>query len=261
MDRPPGLTRDPVAPDEAPGTPREAPGTPRGVAQASDGAAVTSDGTPQAQTPDGSSDPPPPTLLAQSIGGVRGAVDSALPIVVFIAVNTLAGLRTALWAALAAGGVVLVERLARGRSAQQAFGGLLGLLVAVIVAGRTGSASGFFLPGILMTAAYGVAALVSVLVRRPLVGVVLALLDRRWERWREDPPVFRACMLSTGLWAVVFAVRAGVQGVFYLAGEPGWLAAAKLTLGWPLTAAAAAATWTLVRRASARRTAVERSAS
>ncbi len=57
--------------------------------------------------------------------------------------------------------------------------------------------------------------------------------------------------LATVIWGLVFLFRTVVQGLLYLADRPGWLAAVQLAQGWPLFAAALAATYALARRATA----------
>src|SRR6266516_5973663 len=58
-------------------------------------------------------------LLVESIGGWRGLVDSGLPVVVFVAANTVAGLAAAVWSAIGCGVLLLALRLVRRESVQQ----------------------------------------------------------------------------------------------------------------------------------------------
>ncbi|HYT10540.1 MAG TPA: DUF3159 domain-containing protein, partial [Mycobacteriales bacterium] len=85
----------------------------------------------------------PRPLLVESLGGWRGLADSGLPVVVFVGVNAAAGLAAAVWAALAAGVLLLVLRLVRRQSAQQAVSGFLGVALAAYIASRTGEAKGY----------------------------------------------------------------------------------------------------------------------
>jgi hypothetical protein len=59
------------------------------------------------------------------------------------------------------------------------------------------------------------------------------------------PPV--VFVAATYGWSLVFMTRTAVQAVLYRADQPELLALAKLALGWPLTAAAIAATLAAVR--------------
>jgi len=49
-------------------------------------------------------------------------------------------------------------------------------------------------------------------------------------------------------WTAVFALRVVVQGLLYLAGSTGWLAVAKIGMGWPLWGIALTITLWLLRR-------------
>ncbi len=78
--------------------------------------------------------------LLDSFGGWSGTVISAIPLVVFVAVNATAGLRPAIWAAVLAAVLLAGYRMLRRQSVQQAVGGLFSVLVAAAIAGHTGQA-------------------------------------------------------------------------------------------------------------------------
>ncbi len=203
---------------------------------------------------------PTKPALIEALGGKRGLVDSGLPAVVFVFVNAVvtaaadrdAGLRAALVAAIATGLAVVGLRLVRKEPLQQAVSGFLGLAIAVFFAARSGEARDFFLPGIYINLAYGLAFLVSALVGRPLVGVIYAAVDGLDGSWRDDRPLRRAFAVATVGWSLVFVSRAVVQTVFYNLDRTGLLATSKLLMGWPLTILAVAATLAYVKRARAR---------
>lgn len=189
------------------------------------------------------------TLLADAIGGRRGLLDTGLPAVVFVIVNAATSLMPAIYSALGFGVLVLAIRLIRREPVQQAIAGFIGIGIAAFVASRTHSAEGFFLPGILYQAALVIVAAVSLLIRRPYVGYLMAALDPRYAQWRRQPALLRAMDRATVIWGLVFLSRAVVQGLLYLAHHPGWLAAVNLAMGWPLFAGALAASYALARRA------------
>ena len=201
----------------------------------------------------------PPTGLPPALGGPRALLDGGAPPLVFVVVNAVVGAQattrpTALLAAVAAAAATglgtVALRLLRKETPRQALGGLAGLTIAVIFAVASGEARGYFLPGMLVDAAYGLVFAGSALVGYPLVGTVYGLLYRRRD-WRDDPRLQRLFVLATLGWSGVFAVRAGVQILFYREDLPGLLAASKLLLGWPLTLLAAALTLAAVRHATA----------
>ncbi len=199
----------------------------------------------------------PATGLPPALGGARGLVDGGLPPLVFVAVNAVAGAQTtrptalvaAIGAAATAGLGIVALRLIRQEPLRQALAGLAGLTVAVLFAAASGEARGFFLPGILVDAAYGLVFAGSALVGYPLVGTIYGLLYRRSD-WRADERLRRLFVLATFGWSAVFAVRAGVQAFLYREDLPGLLAVGKLLLGWPLTLTAVVLTLAAVRRAS-----------
>ncbi|CUU55826.1 Protein of unknown function (DUF3159) [Parafrankia irregularis] len=190
----------------------------------------------------------PVLSLADAIGGPRGIIDSAIPTVAFVTVNAESGLTAGIIVAIAAAVGLVVLRLVRHEPLQQAFSGLFAVGFAAFIASRTGHAEGFFLPSIAKNAVCSVAGLVSVLVGRPIGGYVMAGFDKRYADWRENPAVRRAAVWATLVWIAVFGVRFVVQGLLYLAGETGWLAAANIALGLPLFGVAVLATFAIVRR-------------
>ena len=191
----------------------------------------------------------PTPMLVESIGGWRGLVDSGLPVVVFVAVNAAADLRAAIWAAIAAGVVLFAIRLARKETVQQALSGFFGVLVAAFIAHRTGEAKGFFLLGIWASFLYAGVFLVSVLARRPLVGVIWEYVDGTGgQAWRRDKPLMRVYTWCTLVWVAVFLARGLVQRYLYEEDQTGWLAVARLAMGYPLTIAALAVSVLAVRR-------------
>lgn len=197
---------------------------------------------PEARQPTG------PTLLEQ-MGGVPGIIASTIPVVVFVLVNVLSELRIALYAALAAGVAVLIWRLVRRDPIQPAISGLFGVGICALVANQTGEARGFYLPGLLYSGFLGLAALVSIIARWPLAGVIWHGINGHGTEWRQDPRLVRAYGWATGVWAVTFLAKVIVQGGLYLANSETWLGVARLAMGYPLTAVAIVATVLIVRRA------------
>lgn len=187
-----------------------------------------------------------PTLLEQ-MGGVAGLIYSTVPIVVFVAVNALTSLTPAIVAALAVAVLIAVVRLVRREPVQPAVSGVFGVAICAFIAHRTGDAKGFFLFGIWSTLVYAGAFALSILVRWPLVGVIWNVVNGNGTAWRRHRRTLLAYDLATAVWAVLFAVRYLVQSSLYDSDQTGWLAAARIGMGWPLTAVAALATVLLVR--------------
>jgi len=186
--------------------------------------------------------PVAPFDIAEMIGGRRGVVDMSIPGVTLVVVDTFAPLGWAIVGALGAAAVVTLLRRLRGDPLRQAGMGLLGLAGAAALAAVTGDAKTYFLPGILANAGYAVLTIGSIAAGRPLLGYVIALIDRGYAHWREDPGLRRAASVATAMWAAVFTVRAVVQGYLYAHGQVHWLAPARLGLGLPLWFLAVAGT-------------------
>jgi len=115
-------------------------------------------------------------LVLEQLGGWRGMLDATLPTLAFIVANSISGLRIGIWAALGAALLVFLLRLVRRESVQQAVSGLFAVGIAVAIAAATGQARDFYVPGILRNAGLGVLLLGSVVLRRPLVGVIAEFL-------------------------------------------------------------------------------------
>ncbi len=194
--------------------------------------------------------------MTASIGGWQGMLIAALPPVVFVIVNTASGLRPAIVAAIATGIILATYRFARKQPVQQALSGLFGVLIAALIAARTGQARGYFLFGIWQSFIYAVPFGVSVLVRRPLVGVIWEFLDptpddgaRPWYRRRG---LLAAYMIATLIATSLFLSRGIVQATLYGDNSTGWLAFARIVMGYPLSIVALAMGYWVVRRARAR---------
>lgn len=213
----------PVAHDEAPATPPPASG--RGVKQL---AAEEFN-------------------LAESIGGIRGLVESVAPglafVVVFIATRDLTW---ALIISIALAVATAIGRLITKGSLAHVFGGLVGVGIGAIWAWRTGQAEDYFVWGLYVNAVMAAATLVSMVVRWPLVGVIVAALFGQSSQWRREPRALRLYTLATGLWLVAFLARLAVQLPLYLNASVGWLGTARLVMGIPLWALVLYLSWLLV---------------
>lgn len=188
------------------------------------------DGHPEAPAP---AEPQMPSTW-QQMGGLSGILDSAIPVIVFVIANAIAGLGWAIGAAVAAAIGLSLWRLARKEPMSQAIGGLFGVAIAAYIAHRSGEAKGYFLLGIWSFAVYGAVLLVSILVRWPLVGVIWENLNGRGNAWRRNPSLVRKYDLATALWVVMCAARFVVQRWLYDTDQVGWLAVARIAMGYPL---------------------------
>lgn len=190
-----------------------------------------------------------PTLLEQ-MGGIGGLVASVIPVVVFVAVNPLAGLVAAIWASVGVAVALGVWRLIRREAVQPAVSGILGVALCSFIAYRTGEARGFFLYGIWYSLIAGLALIVSVAVRRPLVGVLWSVLNGSSLDWRTSRRARFGYDVATMVWAIFLLARFVVQRYLYDVQQTEWLGVARLAMGLPLTALAALVTVWAIRRAA-----------
>jgi hypothetical protein len=191
------------------------------------------------------------TLLEQ-MGGISGLIYSSVPVLVFVLLNALFGLTVAIWGSLASAAAITVLRVVRKEPLQPAISGFFGVGIAAFIAYRTGSAKGFFLFGIWASLVYGSVFLASILVRYPLVGVIWSFLNGHGMAWRSDRKAMFAYNMATLTWVLVFAARFIVQRWLYDEDQTGWLAFARLAMGYPLTAIALVVTVWAVTRAGHR---------
>ncbi|HEX6500810.1 MAG TPA: DUF3159 domain-containing protein [Micromonosporaceae bacterium] len=189
--------------------------------------------------------------IAEQLGGLRGILESSIPVTVFVVVNIVWTLRPALIISVASAVAIAVWRLARRQPIRHAVNGLFGIVIGVVIAWRTGNARDFYLPGIWLSLAYGVAMLASVAVRRPLVGWVWSVIAAGGSMaWREHPRLVRTFSWLTVLWAVVYLAKMAVQYALFAADQADALGVARLALGYPPYALLIAVTVWAVRRAS-----------
>lgn len=179
-----------------------------------------------------------PTLLDQ-MGGPTGFVYATVPVVVFVAANAFLSLPMTIAVSIAVALALTGFRLLRGERLSSAVGGLLAVAAAVGVVAWTGSAKDFFLIGIWAALAGFVLTFGSVMVRRPLTGVIWNLVHGGGHRWRGDKPSLRAHDVATLAAAAVFGARFVVNERLYLADSTTGLAVAKIAMGTPLTVLAA----------------------
>lgn len=191
-----------------------------------------------------------------SIGGWTGTVITAVPPVVFVVVNAIGGLRLAIAAAVGSAVVLAGYRLVRRQSLQQALTGLFAVLVAAMIAAHTGQARGYFLLGIWSSYAYGAAFGVSAILRRPLVGLLWEFLEPTPGAdempWYRRPVLLRAYSLATLVATGVFLARGVVQLALYGENATGWLAFARISMGYPLYIGAVGFGFWIVTRARRR---------
>jgi hypothetical protein len=198
--------------------------------------------------------------IAEQLGGVRGLVESSLPVLAFVLFNVAfgsAGLdlekRTALyWAiggAVASALVIGGFRLARRQPVRHAVNGLVGIAIGAFLAWRTGNAEDFYLPGILLTFGQAAVLLLSMALRRPLIGYAWGIMANKGHQdWFGSARLFRTFQWLTMVWVLSLSLRAGIQLYLWSQHEANALGVVRILISWPIYAATFAFTaWAIHR--------------
>jgi len=187
--------------------------------------------------------------LLGAVGGIRGLIEAILPALAFLVLYTITH---DLWlSVLTPFAIALVFIAVRAIQRQPVMSGVTGAIGIALSAGLallTGSASNNFLLGFVINGVAVVAIVISLLVRRPLVGVIVGLLTGD-DHWRHDAAKLRVAYVATVLWLLLSGLRLAVQVPLYIADLPDALAATKLLMGVPLYLGLLWVTWMLVRTA------------
>jgi hypothetical protein len=195
---------------------------------------------------------PTAQALWGAVGGVRGLIESLLPGFLFLVVFTITGaVRPSVLIPLAVAIVFVLVRAITRTPIGPAVIGLIGIALSAGLALFTGRAEENFVLGFVINSVWLTALLISLAVRRPLLGVITGLVTGD-TGWRSDPAKRSILTLTTWLWVGLFAARLGVQVPFYLAENVPALAASRLLMGLPLYAAVLWVTWLMIRAVYAR---------
>lgn len=176
--------------------------------------------------------------LSSALGGARGSFEAALPTIAFVVAWTSRhDVRIAVIASAVLVLVLLVVRLVARQTPRYVLSAIVATAIAAFFALRSGRPEDAFLPGILTSAAWGAGSLLSVVVRWPLVGFIVAAGDPKLVQdptaWRRDRGLVTVCQRLTMVLVALYAVRVVVMYPLYLAGQVALLGVAKIALGWP----------------------------
>jgi len=192
-----------------------------------------------------------PTVL-QQVGGVPGLIYASVPSVVFVVADAVTGLHAATVLSVGAGAGITILRLLRKEPLQPAVSGLLGVAISAFIAYQSGDAKDYFLVGIWGSLAFAVVFFASVLVRWPLVGVIWGAMSGRGQAWRADRSARMGYDVATLALVATLAARFVVQNWLYDLDATGWLAFARIAMGYPLSGLALVVVVWAVRRADRR---------
>lgn len=186
-----------------------------------------------------------------SVGGVRGMIESVLPLTVFLAAYTLTNdVRIPAMSAGALTVLFILIRLITRAPVSPAVSG--GIITAISVAATlwTGRGENYFAFGLITTGIVTTALLVSVVLRQPAAAHAVAMvwnLPRGWMADTDYDQLRGRCTVVTILWATMMLIRLAVQVPLWYAGQVEALATAKLVMGLPLLAVVVWMSWMLLR--------------
>jgi intracellular septation protein A len=183
------------------------------------------------------------------LGGPWGALESMAPTVLFVLAYFASGNSLAVAVGVALGVAVLLAafKIARREKPIRVLTGLLGVAIAALFAAYQDDPLGFFEIRVLANILSALAFAGSILIRRPLMGVIIGPIMGTGMRWRQDPDLLKAYSRVTWLWAILSLVRAAIQIPLIQAGQLAWLGATPF-LFYGLVAITIAASWWVIRK-------------
>lgn len=158
-----------------------------------------------------------------------------LPPLVFVIANSLFGLSWGIISAVLTALLLGAVRYLKGETVKYAVGGLLGVLIASAFAYFAGNAANYFLPRIITSGFLFIAAIVTLIIGRPMAAIA-SHLSRGWEMsWFLRRDIKPAYAEVTVMWAVLFLTRTILQLRLYQGGDLIKQAWMNTLLGTPAT--------------------------
>jgi hypothetical protein len=171
----------------------------------------------------------------RSVTAGVGLLDTILPPVLFLLLNGLAGFQTAMYGAFGITLLIAILRLRRKQSLMYALAGMGSVALAIALALLLGRSEGYFLPGIVNGGITIALAVVSLLIRRPMVAWT-SYLARRWPlEWYWHAQVRPAYTEVTLLWTLFFMLRLWWQVALFQGQNSSQLVLVNALTGWPAT--------------------------
>lgn len=193
-----------------------------------------------------------PASMLRSIGGVFGLIESAIPPVAF---SVTFGIWSNAWlsaiVALSLALVLGVVQVFRKKPVMNAIASVVGIGFAAFLATSGGngaeSAKNFFLPGLITNAVWALGLLVSVAIRRPAIGFLLATFEAIDADWRSNRLLMSITTRVTVFWSGLFLLRLAAQLPLYFANEAAWLGIVKSAIGLPAFALWIFLSWLMLK--------------
>ena len=193
----------------------------------------------------------PDTPILDLVGGRRGILDAVGPSMLFLGVYLVTpDLVVATMSALALSVLLVVARRVAKQPVGPAVGGMILVSLSGLMALMGGDGGDVFLPDLIQTAVFSVILLLSIAVRRPLLGVLLGpVVSGR--TWRTDTTLLRGYDWATAVMAAAAAIRTLSKLPFYFADDVVALGISDLVTGVPLAIVTTYVQIRILRRAYA----------
>ena len=189
--------------------------------------------------------------LSASLGGTRGIVEAALPTLVFtVTWITWRDLNLSLIASITIAVLAVAVRIIQKQTTQFVFNAAFGIAIAALFAWRSGDARDAFLPGIIYNAIYAAVMIFSIMIRKPLMGYLIAAASSEFSDWARDRSLVKLAARLTWILAIPCIIRVVIQLPLYQTDLTAALGLSKILLGWPLQIAALFAMVWVLRRDS-----------
>ena len=145
----------------------------------------------------------------------ESVTDSIIAPIFFVISANFLELNQAIYSTAALLSAIVFYRVFKKQNLKYVFYGFIGSLIALFIARIQGSASGFFLPGIIRDGTIAFVGILSIIVGRPFT-IYSSKAFRNWPKeWYLHKKVKPAYTLVAIIWTFYLLIKAGLQIYFY----------------------------------------------
>lgn len=145
----------------------------------------------------------------------EGVFDSVVAPLFFVVTSNFRTLNQAILLTGLLLAILFLYRLLKKQNLKFVFYGLIGTIGALFLARVQGSASGFFIPGIVRDLSIAVVGLVSIVVKKPFT-IYSSKAIRKWpQEWYVHEQVRPAYTRVAIIWTVYLFLKGGLQVIFF----------------------------------------------
>lgn len=145
----------------------------------------------------------------------EGVFDSVVAPLFFVVTSNFSTLNQAILLTGLLLAILFLYRLLKKQNLKFVFYGLIGTIGALFLARVQGSASGFFIPGIVRDLSIAVVGLVSIIVKKPFT-IYSSKAIRKWpQEWYVHEQVRPAYTRVAIIWTVYLFLKGGLQVIFF----------------------------------------------